>query len=312
MLNHASLASPDRHTAVEWLRDITTGMTSLTQHRIVEPALRMCKPHAETLCMPDWSLWDALLEMQKVGAREEFRLFATLTSKIPLLIDVGQDVENRFRSCESKTLPSPDGDPLVLAAITDGISVGFPSEPVWDKNQIVVTFDEMLLYGNIEEASEAIDNLTRPSHASPICDRHRNRLQGDLRDFKDSTALWTAREEAFPNLTFGPDVEDHLSTINTGILGTIVNKLASLDESAARWREVRGPVPSWGSKVTDESDSVMNNDGLRETRRFRSHDGTRRLFTWHARYGSSGRIHLRFEPHSYEIEIGYIGPHLPL
>ena len=312
VLNHASLASPDRRTAVQWLSDITTGMTLLTQHRIVESALRMCKSHAEIFCMPDWSLWDALLEMQKGGAREEFRLFATLTSKIPLLIDVSEDVENRFRFCEAKTLPSPDGDPLVLAAITDGISIGFPSEPVWDKNQIVVTFDEMQPDQSIQEASETIDNLTRSCHAQPICDRHRDRVRDGLREFKSGAALWDAREEAFPSLVFGPDIEDHLANLNTGVLGTIVNKLASLDESVAKWRETRDAMPSWGSKVTDESDSVMNHDGLREVRRFRSSDGMRRLFTWHARYGSSGRIHLRFEPHSYEIEIGYIGPHLPL
>ena len=39
--------------------------------------------------------------------------------------------------------------------------------------------------------------------------------------------------------------------------------------------------------------------------------GTRETFEWHARFGD-GRIHLRFDPQSREVEIGYIGPHLPL
>lgn len=312
VLNHASFASPDRHTAVEWLRDVTIGMTQLTQQRIAESSLRMCRPHADILCMPGLSLFDALQEMLKVGAREEYILFSKLTSKIPLLIDVGSNVKDRFRFCEAKTLPPPDGDPLVLAAITDGISVGFPSEPYWDKHQIVVTFDEMLPDESIQEASETIDNLTRSAHAEPIGDRHRDRIRDGLREFRDGAALWKSRQEAFPNLVFGPDVKNHLAELDSGLLGTIVNKLSSLDESGAKWRDVRGAIPSWGSKVTDESKSVKNNDGLREARRFRSHDGTRRLFTWHARYGSSGRIHLRFEPGLYEMEIGYIGPHLPL
>ncbi len=312
MLNHASLTSPNRHIAVEWLRYVTTGMTILTQHMIAESVLRMCRSHAEIPCMPGWSLWDALLEMQKAGAREEFILFSKLTSKVPLLSDISSDVENRFRFCEARTLPSPDGDPLVLAAISSGILVGFPSEPVWDTHQLAVTFDEMLPGGSIEEATETTDNLTRAEHAQLILERHRSLVRDGLREFRSGAALWDARGEAFPNLVFGPDVEDHLASLNTGLLGTIVRKLASLDDSAGRWREVGGPAPSWGSKVTDESDSVINHDGLREARRFRSLDGTRQLFTWHARYGSSGRIHLRFEPHSYEIEIGYIGPHLPL
>ena len=312
VLNHASFAAPNRHIAVEWLREVTTGMTQLAQQRIAESSLRMCRPHAEIYCMPDLSLFDALQEMLKFGAREEYILFSRLSSKIPLLLDVGSNVRDRFRSCEAKTLPPPDGDPLVLAAITNGISVGFPSEPLWDKHQILVVFDEMLPDETIQEASEIVDNLTRSAHVQPIGDRHRDRIRDGLREFRDGAALWRNRQEAFPNLAFGPDVENHLAKLDPGLLGTIVNKLSSLDESGAKWRELRGAIPSWRSKVTDESESVKNNDTLREARRFRSQDGSRQLFTWHARYGSSGRIHLRFEPHFYELEIGYIGPHLPL
>ena len=64
--------------------------------------------------------------------------------------------------------------------------------------------------------------------------------------------------------------------------------------------------------VTPESTRVMRDPVLREARGFRSHRGTREIFEWHARFGSGGRIHLRFDPDSREVEIGYIGPHLPL
>ena len=84
-----------------------------------------------------------------------------------------------------------------------------------------------------------------------------------------------------------------------------------LDESAAKWREVGGTLPPWTCKVTPESSSLMNKPTLSEARRFRSHRDTRELFEWHARFGSNGRIHLRFDASSQEIEIGYIGPHLP-
>ena len=312
VLNHASLESPDRYTAVEWLKDVTAGITTLTQNRVTEDVLRMCKAHADILCMPDVSLFDILLEMRKGGAHEEFRLFSKLTSKIPLLMDVEREIENRFLSCEVMTLPSPDGDPLVLAAITNGVSVGFPSETVWDKHQIIVTFEEMLLDGSIKEASETIENLTRSTHAEFICDRHRAFIRGGLLEAQDGAMLWARKDEVLPNLKFGPDVEEHLARLNQGHLGTVINKLASLDESAIKWRDVGGATPPWGTKVTDESDSVKSNPVLLAERRFRSSDGTPRLFTWHARYGSKGRIHLSFEPESGEIEIGYIGIHLPL
>ena len=56
----------------------------------------------------------------------------------------------------------------------------------------------------------------------------------------------------------------------------------------------------------------MKNRFFREARMFQSHRGTREIFEWHARFGDGGRIHLRFDPPSKEVEIGYIGPHLPL
>ena len=76
------------------------------------------------------------------------------------------------------------------------------------------------------------------------------------------------------------------------------------------WRD--GAAPPWTCKVTPESDRVMSHPSLREARRFRSGDGTPVLFEWHARFGSGGRIHLRFDASVREVEIGYVGGHLPL
>ena len=55
----------------------------------------------------------------------------------------------------------------------------------------------------------------------------------------------------------------------------------------------------------------MSDPKLSATRMFRSHDGTLRLFEWHAKFGGM-RIHLVFDADSRTVEIGYIGPHLPL
>ena len=307
VLNHATLASPDRHTAVGWLKEVTAGMALLVGDNIVEPSLRMRQSLWETLCLPNWSLWDALLELRNDGAREEFAFFSRLASKIPLLSDVDRDIADRFRGCEATTLPPEDGEPLVLCAITDGIAVGFPAESIWDCDQLTIHFIEMLPDGSIGEASEMIDNLTRSAHAQPICRRHRAELRHQFTDFM---SLWKDKEQAFPNLIFGPDVERHLKSVNTGDLQVVVKRLVSLDESAGEWRVTGGAMPSWKDNVTPESRSVRNNPQLRKERRFRSHRGTRELFELHARFGSGGRIHLRIDPSSREVEIGYIGPHL--
>ena len=308
VLNHASLDSPDQHTAVDWLKDLAIGMAQLVSKNISERSLRSSQYLYEIFCLPEWSLWDAILELQVGGARDEYLFLVRLSAKVPLLSDVGQDVKDRFRACEAKMLPTQDGEPLVLCAITDGISVGFPSDPIWDQNQVTVSFDELLPDGSIQEASESIDNLTRSVHVLPICEQHR----ADLRQFANSVALWESREEAFPNLVFGPDVEHNLTTLDSGALQIVIKRLASLDESANEWCVQGGTIPPWKCNVSPESEQVRNNPKLINARYFRSDQGTQELFEWHARFGSSGRIHLRFDPSSYEVEIGYIGPHLPL
>ena len=230
-----------------------------------------------------------------------------LVDKQPLLMEVGPDVEGRFLACEERTLPAGDGEPLVLCAITDGIAVGFPSSPEWDRDRVMVHFEELLPDGRIEPTSEEIDQLTRAEHADPICARHRDRL----RVGSDPDTLWENRQRAFPDLSFGPGVQDDLRKY-ANLLSTIVGKLTALDASARDWRDRGGPVPIWNTKVTSESRTVTSNPALREARTFRSHRGTREVFEWHARFGDHGRIHFRVHPESREVEIGYIGWHLPL
>ncbi len=309
VLNHASVRTPgsDRDLVVEWLKDVARGMARLVRDKVSRKSLRTKRDFHDTLCLSDYSLYDAFVWLKKQGFRDEHVFLVQLATKMPLLGELGEDVEDRFHACEERTLAGDDGEPLVLCAITDWITIGFPSESVWDRDRVTVDFDELLPGGTIEEASEDIDQLTRSAHAEPICTRHRDRLRAG----SDPLELWENRQIIFPNLLFGPDVEDNLKA-SSHLFNTIVGKLVSLDQSAGDWRGVGGSEPPWGTKVTRESDMVMNNPTRRTKRKFRSCRGTQEIFEWHARFGSNGRIHLRFDSNSRKIEIGYIGPHLPL
>jgi len=308
VLNHASLSAPDRQTAVEWLQDMAAGMSVLVRDRVVMGYLRMRKSVHETLCLTDWSLFDAYQGLRQRGARDEYLFLVRLSAKTPLLIDVEQEIVDRFRSCQEKTLSMNDGEPLVLCAISNGVAVGFPSESTWDRDRLTITFDELLSDGGIEETYEEIDNLTRDVHARPICARHRNNVRDNI---TSSNELWQKRKLAFPNLSFSPDVESQLASLHSAVLQLVISRLKGLDESAIEWRARRSGAPRWNSKVTSESDSVMRNEILREARRFKSLLGTHELFMLHARFGSAGRIHFRIDQRQYEIEIGYIGNKLP-
>ena len=309
ILNHASLFAPgsDRSSISAWLGDVATGMGGLVDDRVAEKSLRVSHGFHETWCQPDYSLWDAFNGLRASGHREEYLFLVRLTTKVPLLDEAEENVRDRFLACEEQTLPQGDGEPLVYCAIADGIAIGFPSQPRWDRGRITVSFNELLPDESIQETSEEVDQLTRAAHADPICERHRDRLRAG----STPATLWEKREEIFPNLVFGPGVEANLKEY-ASLFQTIVGKLVDLDRSAGEWKVEGGPAPPWKTTVTPESESLMANPELSQARVFLSSHGTRETFEWHARFGSSGRIHLRFDPQSREVEIGYIGPHLPL
>ena len=309
VLNHASLASAGWHETVKWLPDVAEGIAALVRGGAAQKILRMCDWMDRITCAEGRSLHEACLELQRQGERDKYVFLMGLSNKAPLLSGLGPDIADRFLMCEAKTLPPEDGAPLVLCAFTDAISVSVPSETVWDIDWISVKFRELLPDETFGHTEEIIDNLARSMHAVLIVNRHRKRLRGQCSDAAD---LWRRRVKMFPHLTFGLDVEDHLGRLNRGLVPTLVNRLADLDETAAAWVADGGDAPPWTCKVTPESMSVMNHPKLQKARWFRSVCGESLLFEWHARYGDGGRIHLRFDAHTRKIEVGYIGVHLPL
>ena len=313
VLNDASIDAADQRTAMDWLADIAKGMSSLVVKKVVQNTLRTSRPLQAIHYLDNSSLWEAIIALKQRGLREEYLFLMSSIVKTPLTNQLAQGIRDRFLACGGRTFPSPAGNSLVLCAISDGIAVSFPSDLIWDSSLIKVDFYELKDNGSgevsEEETFEEIDNLARSNHAPPIYERHRRSLRGQITSYVE---LWNNREQAFPNLLFGPDVEDHLKKLNISNLGSIIGKLANLNAAAAEWPNVGGSAPPWKAReVVNESESLQNNPKLRERRRFKSHDGTK-LFLWHARFSDSGRIHLRFDPSSHEIEIGYIGPHLPL
>ena len=165
VLNHASIVSPDSHTAVEWLKDVSTGMAQIVDKGVAESSLRMCRPLFEINCVLGCSLWDVYQELRKNGARDTYGFLMRLSAKHPLLSEVELDFRDRFLACEAKELSPEDGEPLVLCAITDWIAVGFPSAPGWDCDCLTVSFNELLSDDRIEETSRN----NRQSHSIRSC-----------------------------------------------------------------------------------------------------------------------------------------------
>ena len=308
VFNHASAIALDVEQSVvrEWLVDALRGMSELVIREVVDDTLRLESSPYEMECMPGHSLGDVVQSLRQSGYRDEMVFFSRLTTKVPLLHDIRADYVDRFHGCQGRGMPDVDGAPLVLCAISDGVSIGLPSQPVWDDDCIEVEFDELLDDGTLERVFEQVDQLSRSSHAGAICERHLARIPA----ITNPAELWEERNRLFPNLVFGPGVEGDLQK-NARLMGTIIGKLRALDQSAREWRETGGPAPRWRTLVSPESPVRMRDTGFRDARRFRSQRGTIETFEWHARFGGSGRIHIRFDPERRDVEVGYIGPHLP-
>lgn len=308
VLNHASLAAGDPYAAVGFLKDVVPAMAGLVTQGVTAKTLRTARHLTEIRCAPCFSLYNAMERLRRDGAREEYLFLVRMTTKTPLLSGVEAAAEHRFLTREARDLPTEDGEPLLWCALTGGVAIGFPTSAEWDRDRITVVFDELQSNETFNEETEDIDHLARASHADLIYERHRRCLHAGLTPGE----LWNNRQVAFPELVFGPDVEDHLRRVPLPRFHTLIDRLAELNEDAERWRRDGGAMPRWTRRVVNESESVQNNPRLREARRFRSCSGGTKLFMWHVRFGRGWRIHFRFDEKCREVEIGYIGEHLPI
>jgi hypothetical protein len=311
IFNDASTAVlfPSLHEAQAVLTCLARGMAILIQAGYVHSVLRARHHFYEIGIANDGSLLDGLLQLQRGRTgREESRLWLSLAYKAPLLAELPADVVDRFQSCEPAVPRSDSGAALVLCAHLGAVAVSLRTEPGWDVDELIVAFTELLSDSTIVEVTENVDNLARRTHAQIILARHRARALNQL----THTTFWASRHLIFPNWRFGLDVEEQITVVGSNAFGAIARRLAELNAAAGQWIATGGPAPNWPCKVTPESETTMKNDQLRKARVFRDANGTARLYEWHARFGAGGRVHLRFDAAARTVEIGYIGPHLPL
>ena len=210
VLNHASIVDSNQGHASEWLRDMALGIKELISAGVcsINHGLRM----SDQGCAAYYSLlYGESKSPRRIDTREEVDFLGALATMVPLLKNVDDDLKDRFARCQEKSLPPEDGNPLLLCVFTEGIAVGFPSDNTWDRDEITVRFDELLPEDSIEESSETIDNLTRSIHAPPIHQRH----MAAQRLATSPDAFWNAREEAFRNLRFIPEVGGQLSALDS-------------------------------------------------------------------------------------------------
>ncbi len=296
--------SPDAK-ALEVLIDLAQGMAELVSKMAVPKMLRLQRAMESIQLTQESSLLDLLFQLQRSKSREEARFWLSLSQKMPLLTDLPVASVDRFHAFEADPKLGAAAKVLMLCVQESAIAISFPILPEWDKDQLDVAFTELLADGSIEPSSEPIDNLARSVHVQAILARHQQQNFADL----TPANFWQNRGKVFPALCFGQDIAAHIES-TSGHFWTIMRRLADLNASAAAWKS--GPAPDWKTKVSPESTQTSKNAKLLKKRKFRDTQGVTQDYEWHARYGNSGRIHLRFDAANHTVEVGYIGPHLPL
>ena len=126
-LNHASLSVGDRAAAVDFLKDVVSGIGQLVSEGVVGGVLRASRDLREVPCTDDFSLFDAMQGLRRSGARDEYIFLVKMTTKMPLLSDIEADVKQRFLGCQARGLRPEDGEPLLLCVLTHSVAIGFPS-----------------------------------------------------------------------------------------------------------------------------------------------------------------------------------------
>jgi hypothetical protein len=308
VLNEASLKShytcPTEAVAV--LDSVVRGIAGLVSAKVAGKSLRASRPLHDITIAPGVSLWClAQLALKIPRFKSSAILFLSLSQRVPIEDGLDPDMLGRLRLADLGTPTISGATALVLCALSDGIALGFPTEPHWDVDLLnlrVILLDEN---ANAIVEPRDVDHLAREMHAGPIAERHRaNRITGQT-----PQSLWQDRMSLFPHLSFGLDVEDHLHQLGESILREALQKLLELDRTAAIWKAFGSGRPRYCSRVTPESQTTMEQYG--DQRVFRDRNGNPATFELHARLHSGCRIHLRELSAECRIEIGYIGQHLP-
>lgn len=254
-------------------------------------------PLAEDYTVLQWSYDDQVDRDLRI-------FFLKISAKVNFEQDVSDAVKEQFYLSDFHFEQRQAGG-LGLAWLLHTTAVSLPFEEYWQKTHIRVChtwFD-----AETERAEDVeVLNLADMAHVQVISDEMTERAQGTLRE--QPVALAERKADCFPHLTFGMDVDAQIAELSVEVLRMTIAKLIVLDAAVRNWRRERIEEPVL-PKVNTESEATMQRYG--NEREFRSASGEKKVFNLHAMMGGGYRVHFRIDKELKNLEIGYIGEHLP-
>ena len=241
-------------------------------------------------------------------------LILTLMDRSGLPVEADEAVRDRFQLSEFVVSEQSDGEladrvearGLGAAYLFGAIGVSLRSENRWSR--IRIQLRHLWLDEDCHERVDDIEalNLSESSQVERLTELQLSQNRRGLRG--QPATLSERKEECFPHLLFGRDVDGHLQALPRSILRVVVGKLVILDDASRAWR--RDPAARFPSlpKCHPESEPTMQQFG--NQRSFRDPKGEMASYSLHTMVGSAYRIHLRLIHDPRGIEIGYVGRHL--
>ena len=242
------------------------------------------------------------------------RLILTLVGRSGLPLEADEAVRDRFHLSEFVVSERSDGEladrvearGLGAAYLFGAIGVSLRSEDRWSR--IRIQLRHLWLDEACHEQADDVEalNLSESSQVERLTELQLSQNRRGLRG--QPATLSERKEECFPHLVYGRDVDGHLQALPRSILPVVVGKLVTLDDASRAWRRDPAALSPNLPKCHSESEPTMQQFG--NQRRFRDPKGEMASYKLHTMVGSAYRIHLRVIHDPRGIEIGYIGRHL--
>jgi hypothetical protein len=287
--------------AATLVSDVESGIAALIDAGYALPQMRLHVSVSEILLAGKTTLYDTLIHLVRTTS-DMGRLLLRMATKFP----VEEDLEDQAFTAlvEWKLLDHPECLPLLLCACSGRFSVSFTTDPAWRIDPLVLRFARNQNRLDVVEIA-TIDNVYSKSGTIGLIDR----LKADEFNATTPVSLWANRGISFPSLDFAPRVQSDLVNLGESFRNA-ADRLMEIENATAIWATNGGPAPKYLSKITGESEATMNKYG--SYRIFQSSNGKMEIFEKHARLPNGTRLHLREIYSSRRVEIGYIGPHLPI
>lgn len=185
-------------------------------------------------------------------------------------------------------------------ALTDGVLASLCRDARWE-------CDRMGFVDPLVSRPFTFDHVGTAVHGQAVATRRRTGVRPRL----TKRNFWDLKDEYFPHLRFGMDVEAHVVDFSASYLGLAFKRLQELNEYSdkiAAGRSGLSTAEKQREGIKPESEQTMSN--FSTERNFRDTEGEIRTFEEHVWVDTLHRIHIFIHPEAPMIEIGYMGRHL--